>query len=696
LDNVTNDAQTKAAVVPNTAPAAGQIPVGNAGGTAYAPTSLSGDATMTSAGVVTNAKINGIAVTGTPSIGYVPTATSSSAATWQAPSGGTITASGPPTSGQFTKFTSATNITGITPGTGVETALGVNTGSAGAFVVNGGALGTPSSGTLTNATGLPVAGITSSTSTALGVGSLEIGNASDTTLARVSAGVASVEGATIFTTTTKADVLEAATFASDAGSTDDYAATLSPAITAYVTGAHYRFKANTANTGAATINLNSLGAKTIVKVAGGITTALATNDIRSGQWVDVVYDGANMQMQSTLGNAASGGTPGGSDTQVQFNDSGAFGGDSGFYYNKTTDTLVVSGAQFIGNVGDVQSFAPLLNIGSDSNPVAAAFYSFSTTALNGPQFFIRRSRGSTGTPSNVLSGDTLGLFDFGGRGNAGWPNGARISAVTTQDWSSGNAGTALVFATNLTNGAFAERARISGGGNLLVGTTSDTGLTAGGLAVAGAGVTGLLIVPQATGSGVDLTATGSDSNIPIYLKPKGTQAIYLSTDGATNTPALYFYRNNATIAGVIGSAGTTNSLVTGSVQDDMVIKASQSKSFLVSTDNGSSAAFAVVGSTGKVTVAKGVTADGGGIKHSRVTTGSVSAGSTALVTVTWSTAFADANYTASASVVDSTTSSLSLSVVHIESVAAGSMTVRVLNNAVGSLTGTLHVIAMHD
>lgn len=48
--------------------------------------------------------------------------------------------------------------TGITAfGTGVATALGVNTGLAGAFVVNGGALGTPSSGTLTNATGLPIA-----------------------------------------------------------------------------------------------------------------------------------------------------------------------------------------------------------------------------------------------------------------------------------------------------------------------------------------------------------------------------------------------------------------------------------------------------------------------------------------------------------------------------------------------------------
>jgi hypothetical protein len=44
--------------------------------------------------------------------------------------------------------------TGITSfGTGVATALGVNVGTAGAFVVNGGALGTPSSGTVTNLTG---------------------------------------------------------------------------------------------------------------------------------------------------------------------------------------------------------------------------------------------------------------------------------------------------------------------------------------------------------------------------------------------------------------------------------------------------------------------------------------------------------------------------------------------------------------
>lgn len=49
LSNVTNDAQTKAAIVPNTVPSAGQILVGNAGGTAYAPVTVTG-ATLSSTG----------------------------------------------------------------------------------------------------------------------------------------------------------------------------------------------------------------------------------------------------------------------------------------------------------------------------------------------------------------------------------------------------------------------------------------------------------------------------------------------------------------------------------------------------------------------------------------------------------------------------------------------------------------------
>ncbi len=106
----------------------------------------------------------------------------------------------------------------------------------------------------------------------------------------------------------------------------------------------------------------------------------------------------------------------------------------------------------------------------------------------------------------------------------------------------------------------------------------------------------------------------------------------------------------------------------------------------------------VVGTTkleGQTSISTGVT-NATGWQHERITTGSIGAGSTALVTITWDVAFADTNYTAFADVEDATTSSLALSVVHIESKSTTNMTVRVINNAAGSLTGTLNAMAIHD
>jgi hypothetical protein len=61
LGSVTNNAQTQAAIVPNTTPSAGQDLVGNAGGTAYAPVTMSGDCTRASTGAITCTKTNGTA-----------------------------------------------------------------------------------------------------------------------------------------------------------------------------------------------------------------------------------------------------------------------------------------------------------------------------------------------------------------------------------------------------------------------------------------------------------------------------------------------------------------------------------------------------------------------------------------------------------------------------------------------------------
>lgn len=67
------------------------------------------------------------------------------------------------------------------------------------------------------------------------------------------------------------------------------------------------------------------------------------------------------------------------------------------------------------------------------------------------------------------------------------------------------------------------------------------------------------------------------------------------------------------------------------------------------------------------------------------------------MTVTWTTPFADANYSVAAVMLEATASTSTLRVHHIESVAAGSCVVRVVNDeAVAAKTGTIHALAIHD
>ena len=90
-------------------------------------------------------------------------------------------------------------------------------------------------------------------------------------------------------------------YAADAGANDTYVITLSPVPTSYTTGMVVRFKANTVNTGAATLNVNSLGAKTIVK---GVNTTLADGDIAASSLNTVIYDGTNFVLQNPVNNIA--------------------------------------------------------------------------------------------------------------------------------------------------------------------------------------------------------------------------------------------------------------------------------------------------------------------------------------------------------------------------------------------------------
>jgi len=119
------------------------------------------------------------------------------------PSALTLTsATGLPVSGITASTSAALGVGSIELGHATDTTIarassGVVSIEGNAVLVSGGALGTPASGTLTNTTGLPITGLVASTSSALGVGSVELGHATDTTLARSSAGVMTVEGVVV-------------------------------------------------------------------------------------------------------------------------------------------------------------------------------------------------------------------------------------------------------------------------------------------------------------------------------------------------------------------------------------------------------------------------------------------------------------------------------------------------------------------
>lgn len=86
----------------------------------------------------------------------------------------------------------------------------------------------------------------------------------------------------------------------DAGANDTYTGCPTDAVSAYTTGMRIQLYPNTANTGASTFNLCSLGAKTIKKTFGAITNDTETGDILAGKYLDLIYDGTNLQIMSSI------------------------------------------------------------------------------------------------------------------------------------------------------------------------------------------------------------------------------------------------------------------------------------------------------------------------------------------------------------------------------------------------------------
>ena len=102
-------------------------------------------------------------------------------------------------------------------------------------------------------------------------------------------------GVAVFTMDSTGDVvLRTINYGTDAEADDDYSADIS-GVSSYVTGLPVYFYANTANTGACTLNVSQLGAKSLKSLHDQDP---ADNYIEAGSIVHCVYDGTNFQILS--------------------------------------------------------------------------------------------------------------------------------------------------------------------------------------------------------------------------------------------------------------------------------------------------------------------------------------------------------------------------------------------------------------
>ena len=206
------------------------------------------------------------------------------------------------------------------------------------------------------------------------------------------------------------------------GSANAYVLTYSVAPAAYYTGQRFGFITNFAVTGSATVNVNSLGAKTIKKMVAGVKTNLASGDIASGDFVSLAYDGTDM-VWVNKGVAT---TPSGSILSSGYTMStarllGRTTASTGAPEEISVDSSLSLASTTLGMAGGV--FGPYIN-GLNLAYTTATTYTVAVgSAANedgGTAYNMRLSTAMVKSLSSWAAGNTNGSLDTGSAANNTW------------------------------------------------------------------------------------------------------------------------------------------------------------------------------------------------------------------------------------------------------------------------------------
>jgi len=140
----------------------------------------------------------------------------------------------------------------------------------------------------------------------------------------------------------------------------------------------------------------------------GLTDTIITNPANT----DVLtYNGSKW-----VNAAAGGGSPGGLTTQVQYNNSGAFGGDAGFTYNASTDVVTA------GSFATTAAGTPTLSSNTGVE-ISATNGSITATTITGGMVLPRITTTQRGTIATNVDGMVIyntSTNKFQGRANGAW------------------------------------------------------------------------------------------------------------------------------------------------------------------------------------------------------------------------------------------------------------------------------------